>query len=121
MPLVSHGGLWQGLLHRRFCCPLPLGRGRDARDLGRSRAAKAPSLCPVTVSLAASAGLSGICNRHNPQPLWQPLSTACLAACGAASTVPSLLMHPCPKCPRSHKYAMQTATSDRAQATFMIG
>ena len=32
---------------------------------------------------------------HNrPQPLWQPPPTACLTASGAASEVPSLLMHP---------------------------
>ena len=37
-------------------------------------------------------------DRNRPQPLWQPPPTACLTASGAASEVPSLLMHPCP-CP----------------------
>ena len=31
---------------------------------------------------------------NRPQPLWQPPPTACLTASGAASEVPSLLMHP---------------------------
>ena len=30
-----------------------------------------------------------------PQPLWQPPPTACLTACGVASEVPSVLLHPC--------------------------
>ena len=34
---------------------------------------------------------------NRPQPLWQSPPTACLTASGAASEVPSLPMHPCPR------------------------
>ena len=50
----------------------------------------APSLCPATVSLTAMAFVT---DSKCPQPLWQPPATACLTASGAASAVPSLLMH----------------------------
>ena len=36
---------------------------------------------------------------NRPQPLWQPPPTACLTASGAASEVPSPLMHLCPPTP----------------------
>ena len=55
---------------------------------------RAPSLCLATVSLTVSATLNADSNR--PQPLWQPPPTACLPVPGAASGVPSLLMHPWP-------------------------
>ena len=35
-----------------------------------------------------------VTDSNRPQPLWQPPPTACLTASGAASEVPSLLMHP---------------------------
>ena len=45
-----------------------------------------------------------------PQPLWQPPSTACLPASGAASEVPSLPMHLCsPSCPDMHQVLVQGA------------
>ena len=36
-----------------------------------------------------------VTNRNRPKPLWQPPPTAYLSASGAASEVPSLLLHPC--------------------------
>ena len=56
---------------------------------------RAPSLCPDTVCLTASASFNGIvADSNRPQPLWQPPPTACLTASGAASEVPSLPMQP---------------------------
>ena len=55
---------------------------------------RAPSLCPATVPLTASAGLT---DSNRPQPLWQPPPTAWPTAAGAASEVPSLRMHSYPK------------------------
>ena len=37
-----------------------------------------------------------VANSNRPQPLSRPPPTACPTASGAASRVPSLLMHPCP-------------------------
>ena len=37
-----------------------------------------------------------VTDSNRPQPLGQPPPTACLPASGAASEVPSILMHPCP-------------------------
>ena len=39
-----------------------------------------------------------VTDSNRPQPLGQPPPTACVTASGAASEVPSLLMHPCPLC-----------------------
>ena len=50
-----------------------------------------PSLPPQR-QVRASMAFASASNR--PQPLWQPPPTACLTASGAASEVPSLLMHP---------------------------
>ena len=36
-----------------------------------------------------------VTDSNRPQPPWQPPPTACLTASGAASEVPSLLIHPC--------------------------
>ena len=50
---------------------------------------------PATVPLTPSASFNGVCNRCNrPQPLSQPPPTAYPTAAGAASAVPSPLMHP---------------------------
>ena len=69
-----------------------IGRG------GRYPPSRAPSLCPATVPLTASAGFqASVTDSNRPQPLRQPPPTACLSASGAASEVPSLLMHPCLK------------------------
>ena len=43
-----------------------------------------------------------ITDSDRPQPIWQPPPTARLTASGAASEVPSLLMHPCPPPPPRH-------------------
>ena len=64
-----------------------IGRGEPPPSPSR-----APSLCPATVPLTASASLNGFCNR--PQPLSQPPLTARPTTSGPASEVPSLLMHP---------------------------
>ena len=40
------------------------------------------------------ASMAFVNDSNRPQPLWQPPPTACLTASGAASEVPSLLMHP---------------------------
>ena len=81
-------------LHRQPPCPTT----RDAWEGGGVTPpppSREPCLCPAAVPLTASASLNGICNRRNrPQPLRQPPPTACLTASGAASEVPSLLMHP---------------------------
>ena len=56
---------------------------------------RAPSLCPATVPLTPSARLNAfVTDSNRPQPLGQPPPTACSTASGAASEVPSLLMHP---------------------------
>ena len=56
---------------------------------------RAPSLCPATVLQRHVPGsMVFVTDSNRPQPLRQPPPTACLTASGAASEVPSLLMHP---------------------------
>ena len=56
---------------------------------------RAPSLCPPTVSLTPSASFNGLpTDANRPQPLRRPPPAACATASGAASEVPSLLVHP---------------------------
>ena len=50
------------------------------------------NLCHYRDTVPAS--MAFVTDSNRPQPLWQPPPTACLAASGAASEVPSLLMHP---------------------------
>ena len=65
--------------------PPPPGRPAYAQPLSPRR--------QVPVSMAF------VTDSNRPQPLWQPPPTACLTAAGAASEVPSLLMHPSPTPP----------------------
>ena len=60
---------------------------------GGEGGSRAPSLCPATVPLAASAR-AFVTDSNYPKPLWQPPPTADLTAAGTASEVSSLLMHP---------------------------
>ena len=70
-------------------------QGCIGRDGGTPLPSGAPSQCPVTVSLTASARSTAfVTDSNRPQPLWQHPPTARLTASGAASEVCSLLMHP---------------------------
>ena len=57
-----------------------------------------------------------VTDNNRPQPLWQPPPTACLTASGAASEVPSLLMHPCHRAFMGHTRSART-TSARPRGT----
>ena len=59
------------------------GRGEGTRP----PAARAPRLCPATVS---SGSMACVTDSNHSEPLWQPPPTAC----PTASRAPSLLMHP---------------------------
>ena len=80
-----------------------------------------PLLSPQHSSGLAAKVLHHRCNNgdftltdsNRPEPLQQPPPTAYLIASGAASEVPSLLMHPCPTLPGSPQ-AMACRTGMRA-------
>ena len=99
-------GLWaqvQELVPRHACVSTPgeflrgTGQGCIGRGAGNpplpapGRPAHAQPLSPCS---QVPASMAFVTDNNRPQPLWQPPPTACLTASGAASEVPSLLMHP---------------------------
>ena len=72
---------------------------RDALDGGGGGAGlRRPAYAqPLSPGRQVSASMAFVTDSNRPQPLWQPPAIACLTASGAASKVPSLLMHPWPQ------------------------
>ena len=75
------GGIWhKALVEGGGVPPPPSGRPAYAQPLSPWR--------------RVPASMAFVTDSNRPQPLWQPPPTACLTTAGAASEVPSLLMHP---------------------------
>ena len=92
-------GLRAALLWHGARVPFPPGCA-CARRMARDALAGPPPLGrpayaqPLSPSRQVPASMAFATDSNRPQPLWQPPATACLTASGAASEVPSLLMHP---------------------------
>ena len=81
--------------HRQGC----IGRGGAPRPPGGHPAYAQP----LSPRRQVPASVAFVTDSNRPQPLRQPPPTACLAAPGAASEVPSLLLHPWSWSPRPPK------------------
>ena len=78
-------------------------RGGGWLPKAATSAAPLPGLRPLAVAHKSGASMAFVTDSNRPQPLRQPPPTACLPASGAASEVPSLVMHPWGRgraCPR---------------------
>ena len=71
------------------------GGGGDALEGGGGGSPGRPAYAqPLSPERQVPVSMEFVTDSNRPQPLWRPPPTACLIASGAASEVPSLLMHP---------------------------
>ena len=82
-------------VRRPAAVQMPAWHGR--RFKGVPPAGRLAYAQPLSPWWQVSGSMAFVTDSNRPQPLWQPPSIACLTASGAASDVPSFVVHPCPE------------------------